>query len=74
MLNTGKIAFELCQKYENMELEILVEEWDEKSSRIRGRSIQNKLVHALGQRDMIGQVVKVKVDEAFPQTLRGRVL
>ena len=66
------IAFDLCKKYEGMELEILIEEWDEDLGRVRGRSTQNKVVHASGGgKEMIGKVVKVKVLEAFPQTLRA---
>ena len=70
-----KIAFNLCQKYEGMDLDVLVEEYDEESGRIQGRSTQNKVVHAQqGRREMVGKTVKVKVMEAFPHTLRGRVL
>ena len=67
------IAFELCRRYEGVTLEILAEEFEE--GRIRGRSTQNKVVHASGGcEDMVGELVKVEVVEAFPQTLRARVV
>ena len=69
------IAFNLCQKYKDLSLDVLVEDFDENSGKIRGRSTQNKVVHARGgHSSMIGKIVKVKVEEAFPQTLRAKVL
>ena len=69
-----EIAFELCQKYEGMELDVLVEGYDKELGCIHGRSTQNKVVHAPGRQDMVGKTVKVEVTQAFPKTLRGMVL
>ena len=68
------IAFQLCQKYEGMELDVLIEEYNDESGRIQGRSTQNKVVHANGDQSMVGKTLKIKVEEAFPQTLRGRIV
>ena len=69
------IAFDLCQKYKGVELDVLVEDFDEDEGKIRGRSTQNKVVHARGgNRSMIGRLVRVKIREAFPQTLRAKIV
>ncbi len=69
-----QIGLKLCQKYVGMELDVLVESYDCDLKRIHGRSTQNKVVHAKGHGEMVGTTVKVKVLEAFPQTLRGVIL
>ncbi|MEO0336389.1 MAG: MiaB/RimO family radical SAM methylthiotransferase [Pseudomonadota bacterium] len=66
-----EIAFELAKKYQSAIVEVLVEQFDEESGRCSGRSTQNKLTYFAGSKDMIGNTYQVKVNEAFPQTLRG---
>lgn len=69
-----EIATELVKKYEGQTLQVLVEEYDEKTGRVSGRSTQNKLVHFSASHDLIGQTVPVRVSQAFPQTLRGELI
>ena len=66
-----EIAFELAKRYQGKEVEVLVEEYDAESGKANGRSTQNKLTHFQADADLVGQTVRVKVNEAFPQTLRG---
>ncbi|NQZ01444.1 MAG: tRNA (N6-isopentenyl adenosine(37)-C2)-methylthiotransferase MiaB [Bdellovibrionales bacterium] len=66
-----EIAFELSKRYRDSVVDVLVEVFDEESGRCSGRSTQNKLTHFNGRKEMIGGTYKVKVNEAFPQTLRG---
>ncbi len=68
-----QIASQLCKKYENQTLHVLVEEFNSKSRRLMGRSTQNKVVHFEGSEDLVGQTVPVKIIQAFAQTLRGEL-
>lgn len=67
-----EISFGLAQRYMNQKVEVLVERFEEESGKCFGRSTQNKSVHFSGSADLIGKTVSVKVEEAFPSTLRGR--
>lgn len=69
-----EIAFHLAKKYHGKLVDVLVEEHDPETDRCSGRSTQNKLTHFTGSKDMIGKTVRVKVNEAFPQTLRGELI
>jgi tRNA-2-methylthio-N6-dimethylallyladenosine synthase len=70
-----EMAFDLAKKYEGQELEVLVEEYDSETERCSGRSRQNKLVHFRGAGESsIGKTLRVKIREAFPQTLRGEFI
>lgn len=69
-----EIAFGLAKKYDGMTVEVLVEEYDAENDKCSGRSTQNKLTHFAGTKDLIGTTVSVKVNEAFPQTLRGAMV
>lgn len=69
-----EIAFALAKKYEGQVLRVLVEKFDPDTGRCSGRSTQNKLVHFVGKKELIGQTVPVVVREAFPQTLRGEMV
>lgn len=68
------LAQKLATRYENQVLDILVEEFDEKRGNLSGRSSQNKLVYFLGDKSLIGQMVKVRVLKAFPSVLRGELV
>ncbi|MBT4762130.1 MAG: tRNA (N6-isopentenyl adenosine(37)-C2)-methylthiotransferase MiaB [Bdellovibrionaceae bacterium] len=63
------LAFDYAKDYENKVLEILVEEFND--GVCRGRSTQNKVVHFKSDLPHIGEKVMVKINTAFPQTLRG---
>lgn len=65
------LAFEWVKKYEGQALEVLVEYEASEAGRMVGRSTQNKSVFFEGDKSLIGQTVKVKIEEAFPLTLRG---
>lgn len=65
------IAYDLAKKYAGQTLQVLVEEHHADENRLAGRSTQNKMVHFKGPKDLIGQTVGVKIEEAFPLTLRG---
>jgi tRNA-2-methylthio-N6-dimethylallyladenosine synthase len=67
----NEIAYGLAKKYEGQRLKVLVEEYKTDSGRVSGRSTQNKVVHFLGSDSLVGQTVEVRINEAFPQTLRG---
>lgn len=67
------IAKKLTSKYVGQTLDVLIENFDEKTGRIMGRSTQNKAVHCVGDKSLVGQTVGVKVIEAFAQTLRGEL-
>jgi len=64
-------AFPMATKYRGQTLKVLVERFDEETGRVQGRSTQNKSVHFLGARELIGQTVDVYIEEAFPLTFRG---
>jgi tRNA-2-methylthio-N6-dimethylallyladenosine synthase len=66
-----EIAFDLAQRYLGQNLQVLVEHWDIKNNKWTGRSTQNKLIHFRGGNDLVGQTVKVHIDQVFAQTLRG---
>lgn len=69
-----EIAFEFAKKYEGATLEILVEETDKQTEGLlMGRSTQNKVVHFKGDNSLIGQLVSVKVQTAYPQTFWGEL-
>ncbi len=72
------IAFELAEAYQNLEVEILVEEYKPEEKLIVGRSTQNKLTYILAPHlnpeSYIGGFHKVKVSKAFPTVLRGELV
>lgn len=69
-----EMARKMAKKYENQTLDILVEGHDEKRGNLSGRSSQNKLTYFKGEPSLIGQMVKVKITEAFPAVLRGELV
>ncbi len=70
-----EMARELVRKYDGITTEVLVEDFDEERGNFHGRSSQNKNVYFPGDKnrlkELIGQMVKVKITKAFPATLRG---
>src|SRR5690606_23250621 len=59
-------SLELAQRYKDQEKEILVEAFDEKTGNLSGRTTENKLTHFAGSKDLIGQLVPVRITEVFP--------
>ena len=68
------MAFKLVSRYENQTLEVLVEEHFADAGKLSGRSRQNKLVHFLGPKELVGQMVQVRVIKAAPAVLRGELV
>ncbi len=64
-------AFEMAKKYQNVTLNVLVEEFHDDENFCFGHSTQNKSVHFDGTRDLVGCTVPVKVTEATPLLLYG---
>ena len=67
----NQFAFSRARKYKGLVLDVLVESRDSKTGRLCGRSPQNKVVHFQGPGSLKGQVVSVKIETAYPQTLYG---
>ena len=67
----NKIAFQLVKRYENTLEDVLVESFEEKDGIASGRTTQNKIVHFKGDKSLIGQTLRVKIHQAFPQTFKG---
>ena len=49
------------EKYVGREMEVLVEGEDKISGKLTGRLSNNYLVHFMGNKELIGQIVKVKL-------------
>jgi tRNA-2-methylthio-N6-dimethylallyladenosine synthase len=47
---------------------------DARPSRVAGRNRHNKLIHLDGERDLVGQFVRVRVEQAGPYSLQGLAL
>jgi tRNA-2-methylthio-N6-dimethylallyladenosine synthase len=69
-----KMAFELVKRYEGLILNVLVETAESTEGKVSGRTPENKLVHFLGSKDLIGKTVPVKITKAFPAVLRGELV
>lgn len=67
------LAFKLAKKYEGQTLKVLVEKYEEETQKNIGRSTQNKLVHFKSSQNLVGETMYVKINEAFPQNLRGKI-
>lgn len=60
------------KKYENQIVEVLVEgESKKRSDVLAGYTRRNKLVNFEGPKELIGQLVKVKITKASSYSLRG---
>jgi tRNA-2-methylthio-N6-dimethylallyladenosine synthase len=69
-----EVAFPLVQRYEGQVLQVLAEDYNEKTGRLFGRSTQNKSVYFLGDPKAVGTTVPVKIIKAYPATLRGEMV
>jgi tRNA-2-methylthio-N6-dimethylallyladenosine synthase len=69
-----EMAIPLVQRYEGQILDVLVEGFDENRGNLSGRSSQNKSVYFIGDKSLIGQMVKVRITRANPAVFRGEVI
>jgi tRNA-2-methylthio-N6-dimethylallyladenosine synthase len=68
-----RLAFEWVKKYEGQILDVLFESYDAEKKTLMGRSSQNKVIHILGDSNLVGQTRPVKILKAFPANLRGEL-
>jgi len=66
-----KINAEKSAELLGQTVEVLVEEFQEKKNRWRGRTPHNKLVFFESDEDRLGQLVNVKIEWAGPFSLIG---
>lgn len=69
-----EISFELAKPLDGQTLDVLFENTTDVEGQIQGRSTQNKLVFAYGDKSLIGQTVPVKILKAFPSVCRGEIV
>ena len=69
-----EIAFQLAEKYVGRTLDVLFEDYNEERKVVTGRTTQNKLVHVVGDKNIIGQTKPVSIYKAFPHNLRGELV
>jgi len=73
-----KISWNLCERYQDKVVSVLVEEQDSTTGAYKGRNTQNKVTHFMPFDDsekngeLVGKTVDVKVYKAFPLTLRAK--
>ncbi len=53
---------------------VMVESYDPVRDNLKGRTRGNKIVHFAGNARLVGQIVPVKIMDATPNTLRGRMI
>lgn len=85
----NKMLFEKCYLDEGQTYRVLVEKSDSikteqaipnttnfnnSGSMLTGRTTKNKVVHFIGDSNLVGKTVNVKIYKAFPQTLRGELV
>ncbi|WP_202710929.1 tRNA (N6-isopentenyl adenosine(37)-C2)-methylthiotransferase MiaB [Sporosalibacterium faouarense] len=69
------LSHEANQHYVNEVVEVLIENVSKNNDDVlSGRTRTNKLVHFAGTKDLIGQLVNVKIDEAKTWTLEGHII
>ena len=67
----NKYALENNKKLENKVVEVLVEAQSDKAGFLMGYTDTNKLVNLKGPEEIIGEIVKVKINEAKTWSLNG---
>lgn len=69
------LAINNCKKYENKIVEVLVEDLNSETKILRGRSTQNRSLKFTAEgkdlANLVSSIVKVKIIEASPQSLKG---
>lgn len=67
-----EITLKKNKELEGKEVEVLVEGFSKKGSQLTGRTPTNKVVNFSNNINLIGHLVKVKIDEAYANSLIGR--
>ncbi len=68
------LSGEWVKKYEGQILQVLVENDIPERGQVFGRTRQNKSLHFIGSKDLVGKTVPVRVTKAFPAVLRGELV
>ncbi len=67
-----EMTFEKNQALEGRTEEVLVEGWSKQSDQdVTGRTRSNKIVNFRGDIDLVGNLIQVRITEAYPHSLRG---
>ncbi len=69
-----KIQYELNREKVGNTYEVLVESISKKGSTLMGRTEQNYIVNFKGTKDLIGELVDVKITDFSAQTLKGEIV
>ncbi|MCH2535334.1 MAG: tRNA (N6-isopentenyl adenosine(37)-C2)-methylthiotransferase MiaB [Bdellovibrionales bacterium] len=67
-----EVSFELVKRYQDKVEEVLVE--NVRDGKAFGRNVQNKACQFLAPDSLVGEIVKVKIIQAMPHTLRGELV
>ena len=62
------------EKYIGKVLEVLVDEYKEEQGVISGKSQNEKIVHAKGSKDLLGEMVKIKITTASHWCIKGEII
>jgi tRNA-2-methylthio-N6-dimethylallyladenosine synthase len=68
------LATELVKHYEGKIVDVLIDQYSESRQSLNGRTTTNKLVHMVGDPNLVGKTVKVKINKANPATFRGEIV
>lgn len=69
-----EITLKKNQTLQGREVEVLVEGYSRRGDQLTGRTGTNKVVNFSNDKDMTGHLVKVRIEEAFANSLRGRYI
>lgn len=67
-----KMSLEKNHEYIGRTLEILVENFNDETGEAEGRSRENKMVQFPGDKEMIGQIIRVKITAALEWVIKGK--
>jgi tRNA-2-methylthio-N6-dimethylallyladenosine synthase len=67
-------SYELAKKYQGQTMQVLVENFHEDNGICFGRSTQNKSVHFVGPKTLVGQTLPIFIKEATPLVLHGELV
>ncbi len=66
-----EITLKKNKELEEKEVEVLVEGFSKKGDQLTGRTETNKVVNFSGSPELIGHIVRIKIKQAFANSLRG---
>ena len=69
----NRVTLEKNRKLEGTETEVLVEGYARRKGQLTGRTLSNKIVNFYNNNNMIGSLVKVKIQRAFTNSLQGKL-